>query len=87
MSGSFDATERYRSVVNRKAHPHAARVWSPRWRDDVLRDLAYRLNPPRQPHLNAPQRAIWRAQRLMLGNNTARKARRETRRRRSSLPT
>ena len=39
-----------------------------------LRRLRYRLRPPIRPGLNRLQRAIWRLQRLLLGDNNRRKA-------------
>lgn len=72
-------------MVARKNIPQGTHIWGPLSnRERFVRNVAYRFNPPRHPHLNAPQQVIWRVQRLVLGNNTARSARREMRRRRST---
>ena len=50
-------------------------------REQRLRHLRYRFRPPVRPEFNRLQRAIWRLQRLLLGDNNRRK---ELRRRDSS---
>jgi hypothetical protein len=50
-------------------------------RDKIRRSLVYRFNPPVDSHHNRFQRAIWRTQRLVLGDNGCRAANRERRRR------
>lgn len=48
-------------------------------RERFKKRLRDRFLPPRNPHFNRFQRVIWRLQRLVLGDNRARRARKGTR--------